>query len=333
MELFIVSLAALVASGLTLFSGFGLGTLLMPVFALFVPLELAVAMTAVVHLANNLFKVGLLGRRAEWPVVLRFGLPAVAAAFAGALVLVSLGAREPLAVYQVFGREQQVSLLGLVIGALILLFVVLELLPVFARVALDRRWLPLGGLVSGFFGGLSGHQGAFRSMFLVKAGLDKEAFVATAPGRVRLRSCRPGPPDRLAAGRGRKRLCLCRRLRRQATAQEDDLPLGAVDRVCLSRGGRGRADERAAVSGTNGSSALIPLNPQGARMIPEHVMHELSDQLSATLKAMAKAKSVEEKKQYSEIVKNLSESLGVFLGIIRDLAPYDFDEDDEEFED
>ncbi len=66
MELLIVCAAALVASGLTLFSGFGLGTLLMPVFALFVPLELAVAMTAVVHLANNLFKVGLLGRRADW---------------------------------------------------------------------------------------------------------------------------------------------------------------------------------------------------------------------------------------------------------------------------
>jgi hypothetical protein len=65
-------------------------------------------------------------------------------------------------------------------------------------------------------------------------------------------------------------------------------------------------------------------------MIPEQLMHELSDQLAATLKAMAKAKSVEEKKQYSEIVKNLSESLGVFLGIIRDLAPYDFDEDDED---
>ena len=179
MELLIVCTAALVASGLTLFSGFGLGTLLMPVFALFVSLELAVAMTAVVHLANNLFKVGLLGRRAEWGVVLRFGLPAVAAAFAGALVLVSLGTREPLAMYQVFGREQQVSLLGLVIGALILLFVVLELLPVFTRLALDRRWLPVGGLVSGFFGGLSGHQGAFRSLFLLKAGLDKEAFVAT----------------------------------------------------------------------------------------------------------------------------------------------------------
>jgi uncharacterized protein len=39
--------------------------------------------------------------------------------------------------------------------------------------------LPLGGAVSGFFGGLSGHQGAFRSMFLLKAGLAKEQFVAT----------------------------------------------------------------------------------------------------------------------------------------------------------
>ena len=26
----------------------------------------------------------------------------------------------------------------------------------------DRRYLPLGGLLSGFFGGLSGHQGALR---------------------------------------------------------------------------------------------------------------------------------------------------------------------------
>ncbi|MDX9835071.1 MAG: sulfite exporter TauE/SafE family protein [Desulfobulbus sp.] len=179
MELVVVCLAALLASGLTLFSGFGLGTLLMPVFALFVPLELAVAMTAIVHLANNLFKIGLLGRMADWAVVLRFGLPAVVAAFAGALLLFSLDSTAPLASYQAFGRVHHVFLMGLVIGALILVFVVLELLPAFSRVALDRRWLPVGGLVSGFFGGVSGHQGAFRSMFLIKAGLGKEAFIAT----------------------------------------------------------------------------------------------------------------------------------------------------------
>ena len=60
MALFAVCVAALLASGLTLFSGFGLGTLLMPVIALFFPLELAIAMTAMVHLSNHLFKIGLL---------------------------------------------------------------------------------------------------------------------------------------------------------------------------------------------------------------------------------------------------------------------------------
>ena len=49
-----VCLAALAASGLTLFSGFGLGTLLMPVFALFFPIEVAVAQTAAVHFANKI---------------------------------------------------------------------------------------------------------------------------------------------------------------------------------------------------------------------------------------------------------------------------------------
>ncbi len=38
----------------------------------------------------------------------------------------------------------------------------------------------MGGALSGFFGGLSGHQGGLRSAFLIKAGLSKEAFIGTA---------------------------------------------------------------------------------------------------------------------------------------------------------
>jgi uncharacterized protein len=178
-EPLIVCIASLLASALTLFSGFGLGTLLMPVVALFFPLELAIAMTAMVHLANNLFKIGLLGRKADRSVLLKFGLPAVGAAFIGASLLMYLGEVNPLYEYQAFGSNRQVSVLKLVIGVLIVSFVVLELSPTFAKTALDRKWLPLGGVISGFFGGLSGHQGAFRSMFLIKAGLEKEAFVAT----------------------------------------------------------------------------------------------------------------------------------------------------------
>ena len=87
MEYAIIAGCALLASGLTLYSGFGLGTLLLPVFALFFPVEVAVAATALVHGANNLLKVAVVGRHAEMELVVRFGVPAVAAAFVGAAAL------------------------------------------------------------------------------------------------------------------------------------------------------------------------------------------------------------------------------------------------------
>ena len=179
MDFVVIALTALVASGLTLFSGFGLGTLLMPVVAIFFPVEVAIGVTALVHFANNLFKLGLLGLRADRNVLTRFGIPAVLAAFAGALLLGWLAALPPLLEYHLGGGVRQLLPVKFAVGLLILIFVLLELSPAFARLTFDRRWLPLGGFISGFFGGLSGHQGALRSMFLIKAGLDKEQFVAT----------------------------------------------------------------------------------------------------------------------------------------------------------
>ena len=90
---------ALIVAALTLFSGFGLGTILMPVFALFFPIEIAVAATAIVHLANNVFKVFLVGRHADLPVVARFATPAALAAVGGALLLERVSAAEPVARY------------------------------------------------------------------------------------------------------------------------------------------------------------------------------------------------------------------------------------------
>ena len=86
-------------SGLTLYSGFGLGTLLMPVFAIFFPVHVAVAATAVVHGANNIFKVLVVGRHADRELVLRFGIPAIVAAFDGFLFLAA-GAASPIGAEQ-----------------------------------------------------------------------------------------------------------------------------------------------------------------------------------------------------------------------------------------
>lgn len=180
MDLLVVSLAALVTSGLTLFSGFGLGTILTPVFAIFFPVATAVAMTAVVHLANNLFKIGLVGRDADWPVVLRFGLPAALAAVGGAALLVLFTGLPPLGSYELAGRAHEVTPVKAIIGLAIAGFALLELSPRFARLVFPPRWLPVGGLLSGFFGGLSGNQGALRSAFLIRTGLSKQAYVGTS---------------------------------------------------------------------------------------------------------------------------------------------------------
>ena len=176
----VICVTAFAVSGLTLFSGFGLGTVLMPAFALFFPVPTAIAATAVVHLANNVFKLGLVGRNADWGVVRRFSVPAAVATIAGASLLVLFADLPVLASYTFGGQQREVTAVKAVVGALIIFFAVLELWPWFARLAFPARFLVLGGVLSGFFGGLSGNQGALRSAFLIKAGLGKEAFVGTS---------------------------------------------------------------------------------------------------------------------------------------------------------
>jgi len=92
MEYVVVCTVALFASGLTLFSGFGLGTILMPVLAVFFSVPVAIGATAVVHLANNLFKIFLVGRSVNKNILIRFGVPAVIAALWGAFL--STGRRD-----------------------------------------------------------------------------------------------------------------------------------------------------------------------------------------------------------------------------------------------
>jgi len=179
MEYIIVGFAAVIASGLTLFSGFGLGTLLLPVFAIFFPIEVAIGMTAIVHFLNNIFKLSVLGKYAKKVVVIKFGFPAIVSAFLGAFVLIWFLNLEPLLSYHLGDSELLIQPVQLIIGILILLFALFELAPGLNKISFAEKYLPLGGIVSGFFGGLSGHQGALRSAFLLRCGLSKESFIAT----------------------------------------------------------------------------------------------------------------------------------------------------------
>jgi len=172
-------LTALLVSSLTLFSGFGLGTVLLPVFALFFPVPVAIAATAVVHLANNIFKLALVGRDADRGVVLRFAVAAALAAIFGAWLLSWLSGIPAVTSYQIGERTFELTLVKLVIGLLVVGFSIFDLAPGLQGLEFDRKYLPLGGVISGFFGGLTGIQGALRSAFLVKTGIDQKAFVGT----------------------------------------------------------------------------------------------------------------------------------------------------------
>lgn len=178
-EIIIICITAFVSSILTFFSGFGLGTILMPVFALFFPVEVAIALTGVVHFSNNLFKMALVGKYTDKQVLLRFGIPAIFASFAGAWLLMQISGFQPLFSYNLGERQFEVTPIKLVIAVLLLFFSLFEVIPRFQKMQFGKNKLVLGGILSGFFGGLAGIQGALRSAFLIKAGLSKEAYIAT----------------------------------------------------------------------------------------------------------------------------------------------------------
>lgn len=62
-------------------------------------------------------------------------------------------------------------------------------------------------------------------------------------------------------------------------------------------------------------------------MDPDKIVVGLSKEIISTLKAMSKAKNINEKEVHSRIVKNLCESLGVFFDLVNEMMPVDFDGD------
>lgn len=177
MNLIIIASCALFASLITFYSGFGLGTILTPIIAIFFPLPVAIVLTAIVHLFHNLLKTGLLWKKIDWTIAFYFGIFAMIGSAIGAFLLKEIADIPPLYTYTLLMFSKEISILHLVIGTLLILFATLELL---SKKIVKIKNLPVGGLMSGFFGGLSGYQGAFRSLFLIQTKLQKKEFIGTS---------------------------------------------------------------------------------------------------------------------------------------------------------
>ena len=174
--IFIISLLSAV---LTFFSGFGLGTILLPTLSLFLPLEWAITATAMVHLLNNLVKMTLNYKNTNWKIGLVFITTAIPFALIGSNLFKWLYIQPSSLSFQIGSWNFETPLFKIFIGLMMILFAIFEWLPENKKPTFSSQWLLLGGALSGFFGGLSGHQGALRSAFFIRTEMTKNQIIAT----------------------------------------------------------------------------------------------------------------------------------------------------------
>lgn len=180
MDYLFISGVSCLASLLTFFSGFGLGTVLTPFYGIFFPLHLAIMMTAAVHLVNSASKALLLRQYIDWNFVKTFGGVSVISSAFGAWCLLKSVKMEALYTYELGGHIHTITPTKLLVATLLLFFVLWERSQGFKNFALPKQWFLVGGAASGFLGGFSGHQGALRTVVLRSAKFSKETLIATS---------------------------------------------------------------------------------------------------------------------------------------------------------
>jgi uncharacterized membrane protein YfcA len=156
--------AAFLAATLTLMTGFGLGTMLTPVFLIFYDVKIAILLVAVVHLLNNLLKVSIFGRHISIEILKRFGIFTLIGAFIGAYLQGKLDS----------------SVVKVVLGLSLIFLGLKEAMGFGEKLRIPKEIDFIGGFLSGLLGGLVGQQGAVRSAYLLNYNIPKETFVATA---------------------------------------------------------------------------------------------------------------------------------------------------------
>jgi uncharacterized membrane protein YfcA len=179
MELLLLALLGAGASAITIVSGFGLNTVLVPAFAVLFPLPLAIAAVALVHLIASAIRLGIFRAHINRAIALQFVPWAILGGVAGALVLELLGAVPVIATYPLFGVTKSITAVKVVVGVTISALSIYELRREVQPVGLSTVGVSAGSLASGFFGGLSGIQGAIRCTVLIRAGLTPLGFAAT----------------------------------------------------------------------------------------------------------------------------------------------------------
>ena len=145
-------------------AGFGIGSLLTPLFMLHTDTRLAVAAVSIPHLAATVYRYVGLRRYVNRRVLWSFGLMSAAGGLAGALL----------------HRFAASPALTALFAGLLILAGVTGLTGWSDRIRLTGPAGWVAGALSGIFGGLVGNQGGIRSAAMLGFDVSKHEFVATA---------------------------------------------------------------------------------------------------------------------------------------------------------
>lgn len=157
-------LAAIIAGAIASVSGFGIGSVLTPLLALFLDTKLAVAAVSIPHFVATALRFWLIRRHLDLKVLKSFGITSALGGLIGALLHVWFKS----------------ALLGYVLAGLLVFAGIMGITRKMEKVRFRGMSAWIAGGLSGAFGGLVGNQGGIRSAALLGFNLPKEALVATA---------------------------------------------------------------------------------------------------------------------------------------------------------
>jgi uncharacterized membrane protein YfcA len=145
-------------------AGFGIGSLLTPLFATQFGMTTAIAAVAVPHALATTVRCWRLRKDVDWGILKTFGVLSAAGALSGALL------------YTRFSNRA----LTFVLGLLLVATAIAGLTNWMRRWHASRRGAGILGFTSGVFGGVAGNQGGLRAAALLAFPLAPIAFVATS---------------------------------------------------------------------------------------------------------------------------------------------------------
>jgi len=159
-----VALASVAAGAIASVSGFGIGSLLTPVFNARVEMRLAVAAVSIPHFVATAMRFWRMRADVDRRVLKSFGAMSAAGGLTGAVL-------------QQYAAS---PVLRIVFGCLLIFVGIANLTGLSARMRFGRTAGWIAGTLSGLLGGLVGNQGGIRSGALLGYDLSPAAFVATA---------------------------------------------------------------------------------------------------------------------------------------------------------